>query len=217
MRKFRWQFLLVFATAIIVGLLIYFQQNNPVKKVINTPSPVTGGSYTEGLIGHFGRLNPLLAFKNQADRDINRLIFSSLIKFDSNGRPVADLAESWSVSSDATRYSVKLKPNVLWHNGIPFTAQDVVFTASLLQSRSQLLPQDLQEFWPLVQVNAVTDFEVEFLLPEPYSPFIDYLSFQILPANQLGNLTLEQIVDHPFNLAPVGTGPFPVSYTHLRA
>ena len=208
MRKFRWQFLLVFATAIIVGLLIYFQQNNPVKKVINTPSPVTGGSYTEGLVGRFGRLNPLLAFKNQADRDINRLIFSSLIKFDSNGRPVADLAESWSVSSDATRYSVKLKPNVLWHNGIPFTAQDVVFTTSLLQSRSQLLPQDLQEFWPLVQVNAVTDFEVEFLLPEPYSPFIDYLSFQILPANQLGNLTLEQIVDHPFNLAPVGTGPF---------
>ena len=208
MRKFRWQFLLVFVTAIVVGLLIYFQQNNPVKKVVNTPSPITGGSYTEGLVGRFGRLNPLLAFRNQSDRDINRLIFSSLIKFDSNGRPVADLAESWTVSSDATRYNVKLKPNVLWHNGIPFTAQDVVFTASLLQSRSQLLPQDLQEFWPLVQVNAVTDFEVEFLLPEPYSPFIDYLSFQILPANQLGNLNLEQIVDHPFNLAPVGTGPF---------
>jgi peptide/nickel transport system substrate-binding protein len=208
MRKFRWQFLLVFVTTIIVGLLIYFQQNNPVRKVINTPNPVTGGTYTEGLVGRFGRLNPLLAYQNQADRDINRLIFSSLIKFDSNGRPVADLAESWNVSSDATRYDVKLKPNVLWHNGVPFTAQDVVFTASLLQSRSPLLPKDLQDFWPLVQVNAVTDFEVEFLLPEPYSPFIDYLSFQLLPANQLGNLSLEQIVDHPFNLAPVGTGPF---------
>ncbi len=208
MRKFRWQFFLVFVTTIIVGLLIYFQQNNPVRKVVNTPSPVTGGSYTEALVGKFTRLNPLLAFKNQADRDVNRLIFSSLIKFDSNGRPMADLAESWDVSSDATRFTVRLKPNVLWHNGIPFTAQDVIFTTSLLQSGSQILPQDLRDFWPLVQVNAVTDFEVEFLLPEPYSPFIDYLSFQILPANQLGNLTLEQIVDHPFNLAPVGTGPF---------
>ena len=208
MRKFRWQFLLVFITTIIVGLLIYFQQNNPVRKVVNTPSPVTGGSYTEALVGRFNRLNPLLAFKNQADKDINRLIFSSLIKFDSNGRPVADLAESWDVSSDATRFNVRLKPNVLWHNGIPFTAQDVIFTTSLLQSGSQLLPQDLRDFWPLVQVNALTDFEVEFLLPEPYSPFIDYLSFQILPANQLGNLILEEIVDHPFNLAPVGTGPF---------
>ncbi len=208
MRKFRWQFLLVFLTTIIVGLLIYFQQNNPVKKVINTPSPVTGGSYTEGLVGKFNRLNPLLAFMNQADRDVNRLIFSSLIKFDSKGQPVADLAESWEVNNDATKFLVKLKPNILWHNGIPFTAQDVVFTSSLLQSGSELLPQDLKSFWPLVQVNAITDFEIEFLLPEPYSPFIDYLSFQILPANQLGNLTLDQIVDHPFNLAPVGTGPY---------
>ncbi|MEA4813212.1 MAG: peptide ABC transporter substrate-binding protein [Anaerolineaceae bacterium] len=208
MRKFRWQFLLVFTTLLVVGLLIFFQQTSPLKKVVNTPSPVTGGVYTEGLVGKFNRLNPMLAFHNQADKDINHLIFSSLIKFDSTGRPVADLAESWSVSEDATRYNIKLKPNVLWHNGVPFTAQDVVFTASLLQSRSPLLPKDLQEFWPLVQVNAINDFEVAFLLPEPYAPFIDYLSFQILPANQLGNLSLEQIVDHPFNLAPIGTGPY---------
>lgn len=208
MRKYRWQFLLVFITITIVGLLIFFQQNISVRKIVRTPSPVTGGTYTEGLVGQFGRLNPLLAFRNQADKDVNRLLYNSLIKFDSAGRPVADLAESWQISDDANRYTVKLKPNVLWHNNVPFTSQDVVFTASLLQGGSDLLPQDLREFWPLVQVNAINDFEVEFLLPEPFAPFLDYLNFQILPANQLGNLSLEQIVDHPFNLAPVGTGPF---------
>jgi peptide/nickel transport system substrate-binding protein len=46
------------------------------------------------------------------------------------------------------------------------------------------------------------------LLPEPFAPFLDYLTFGILPEHVLSGLTLEEMIDHPFNLAPVGTGPF---------
>ncbi|MDD4577333.1 MAG: ABC transporter substrate-binding protein, partial [Anaerolineaceae bacterium] len=41
-----------------------------------------------------------------------------------------------------------------------------------------------------------------------FAPFMDYLSFQILPAHLLGNLGIAELVDHPFNLAPIGSGPF---------
>jgi peptide/nickel transport system substrate-binding protein len=49
---------------------------------------------------------------------------------------------------------------------------------------------------------------MQFLLPEPFAPFLDYLTFGIIPEHILGGLSLEEMIDHPFNLAPVGTGPF---------
>ena len=106
MQKFRWQLLIVFITALVVGLVLFFQQRTPQVEVEETPNPISGGSYTEALVGSFMRLNPMLDHFNQADRDIDRLLFSSLIRFNSNGLPVGDLAQNWSVSADGAVYSV---------------------------------------------------------------------------------------------------------------
>ena len=45
-------------------------------------------------------------------------------------------------------------------------------------------------------------------MPEPFAPFLDYLSFGILPSHLLGNLSFDELVDSDFNLNPVGSGPF---------
>ena len=87
MKKLRWQVLVVVITILIAGGLLLTQQ--PSGSAIS-PEPVSGGIYTEALIGSFGRLNPLLDFSNSADRQIDRLIFSSLVKFDSRGIPIPD-------------------------------------------------------------------------------------------------------------------------------
>ncbi|NLC14501.1 MAG: hypothetical protein GX768_10735, partial [Chloroflexi bacterium] len=208
MQKFRWQLLIVFITALVVGLVLFFQQRTPQVEVEETPNPISGGSYTEALVGSFMRLNPMLDHFNQADRDINRLLFSSLIRFNSNGLPVGDLAQSWSVSADGAVYSVNMRTDAVWHDGTPVTTQDVIFTISLLQSQSPLIPVSLQELWNTVSVNAISDSSLEFSLPAAFAPFMDYLSFQILPAHLLGNLGVDQLVDHPFNLAPIGSGPY---------
>ena len=154
------------------------------------------------------RLNPMLDHFNQPDRDINRLLFSSLIHFDSNGLPVGDLAQSWNVSDDGAVYLVNMRTNAVWHDGTPVTSQDVVYTISLLQSQSPLIPSSVQELWNTVTVNAISDATLEFSLPAAFAPFMDYLSFQILPAHLLGNLGINELVDHPFNLAPIGSGPY---------
>ena len=91
MKKLRWQIFVVLITLIIVGVLLLSQKPTVTP---SSPEPVSGGIYTEALIGSFGRLNPLLDINNPADRDIDRLLFSSLIRFDSNGVPQPDLAES---------------------------------------------------------------------------------------------------------------------------
>ena len=54
---------------------------------ITLPEAAPGGIYTEALVGSMGRLNPMLDWNNSADRDVDRLIFSGLIRFDSRGLP----------------------------------------------------------------------------------------------------------------------------------
>src|SRR5664280_849674 len=132
MKKLRWQFLVVALTLIVVAVLLLTQQQPSVTPT--QPQPTSGGIYTEALVGSFGRLNPLLDLNNPADRDVDRLLFSGLIRFDSNGVPQPDLAESWANTPDGTVYNFTIRSNAVWQDGTPVTSDDVLFTISLLRS-----------------------------------------------------------------------------------
>jgi peptide/nickel transport system substrate-binding protein len=208
MKKFRWQLLIILVTGLVVGVLLILQQVNPSQVTESTPAPITGGVYTEGLVGEFLRLNPFLDIYNPPDHAVDKLIFDGLIKFDSQGIPQADLAESWGISQDGTTYNFSLRTDVFWHDGEPFSSNDVMFTIGLLQSGHGLIPSDLQNFWSEVQVVQLSETQIQFLLPEAFAPFLDYLTFGILPEHLLAGKGMEDLIDDPFNLAPVGTGPF---------
>jgi peptide/nickel transport system substrate-binding protein len=208
MKKFRWQLLIILVTGLVVGIFLIFQQMNSGEEIESTPSPISGGVYTEALIGDFMRLNPFLDIYNPPDHSVGRLIFNGLIRFDSQGIPQTDLAESWGVSKDGTVYNFSLRTDVFWHDGEKFDSTDVMYTIGLLQSQHGLIPEDVRNFWSEVEVVVLSDSQIQFLLPEPYVPFLDFLTFGILPEHILGGLGLEEMIDDPFNLAPVGTGPF---------
>ena len=208
MKKFRWQFLIILVTGLVVGVLLILQQVNPGNEAEATPEPISGGVYTEALVGEFLRLNPFLDIYNSPDHAVDQLLFSGLIRFDSEGIPQTDLAESWGVSQDGTTYNFSLRTDVFWHDGEPFTSSDVLYTIDILKSQHGLIPEDLRNFWAEVEAVALSDSQLQFLLPEPFAPFLDYLSFGILPEHILTGMGLEEMIDDPFNLAPVGTGPF---------
>ena len=98
MKRLRWQILVVLVTLVLVGVLLLSQK--PIATVIDE-QPTTGGRYTEGLVGAMGRLNPLLDWNNSPDRDVDRLLYSGVMRFDSRGMPEPDLAESWGTTEDA--------------------------------------------------------------------------------------------------------------------
>ena len=206
LKKFRWQLLIIFLTGIVIGILLLMEQPEPPGPV--EPEPVKGGNYTEALIGSLQRLNPLFDYHNQVDRDVNRLIYSRLITFDERGNAVKDLAASWGISADGTIYNFELKPDVKWHDGEPFTADDVLFTIELMRNGSNYIPADLQDFWSSIEVVSHSPTSLQFKLPEPFAPFLDYLSFGILPAHLLGDRDIEAIKDMDFNIQPVGSGPY---------
>ncbi|MGB8252681.1 MAG: peptide ABC transporter substrate-binding protein [Anaerolineaceae bacterium] len=205
MKKIRLQLIIILVTAVIVGILLIVQK--PISgSLLSAPS--AGGVYTEALIGEFGRLNPILDLHNQADHDIDRLIFSGLVSYDSSGLPLPDLAESWGISRDGTIYNFALRSGIVWHDGDPLTVDDIIFTVDLFRDPSTLIPEDLRTFWTEVAVEKIDETTIQFRLPEPFAPFLDYVGFGILPAHLLDGKTVDQLVEDPFNLQPVGTGPY---------
>lgn len=207
MRKLRWQLLIIFLAGLVVGILLLGEQPEPISP-LETPEPVKGGVYTEALVGSVMRLNPLLSPYNPVDREISRLIYSGILRFVGTGAPQADLAETWGVSQDGTLYNVTLKEKAQWHDGQPVTADDVLFTVDLLRKGSDIIPTDIQDFWKDVEVVKLDVLVLQFRLSEPFAPFADYLTFSVLPKHLLDGKSLEEMIDLPFNLQPVGSGPF---------
>jgi peptide/nickel transport system substrate-binding protein len=206
MKKFRWQLLILFVAGLIVGILLILEKRGGLG-ITSTPQPVEGGIYTEAIIGSLVRLNPLLDSANQADRDVDQLIFSGLVRFDSTGVPQPELAEI-TTSLDGLIYNVKLKESLTWHDGQPLTSADVIFTIDLIKNGKGFIPDDIIEMWKSIEAIQLDDQNLQFKLAEPFAPFQDYLTFGILPKHILGRLTLTQILDSDFNLNPVGSGPF---------
>lgn len=211
MKRLRWQILVVILTLVVVGVLLLTQQ--PMGPVQVLPQPATGGVYSEGLVGSLGRLNPLLDWNNPADRDIDRLLFSGLFRFDERGIPQPNLAESWGVNEEGTIYNVTLHSNAVWHDGIPVTSDDVIFTINLIKSNGSLYPQDVKDLWSKVEVTKLNEHNLKFTIPEPFAPFMDYLSFGVLPKHLLEGVPPDGLATTDFNINPIGSGPY--KFDHL--
>lgn len=205
-KKLRWQILIIVLALIVIAVVLWGQQAEPV--LVEAPEPTGGGIYREGVVGSLIRLNPLLAVFNPPDQDPSRLLFSGLIHFDSTGLPQPDLSSSWGISRNGEVYNLLLRTDALWHDGEPVTSDDVVFTVSLLKNSEFPSQEDLAAFWKEIEVEALDEHTLQFRLPEAFAPFLDYLDFGILPVHLLGDLSAQEIVDSPYNLQPVGSGPF---------
>jgi peptide/nickel transport system substrate-binding protein len=205
MSKLRWQLLLVALALVAIAILLLARQ--PILRAF-LAQPGEGGVYIEALVGSIGRLNPLLDAANPADQDIDRLLFSGLVRFDDRGNPQPDLAETWGVSLDGTTYNFTLRPNLTWQDGSPLTTADVAFTIELMRSPDLPIAEDLRALWESVEVVVLDDQNMQFILPNAFAPFLDYLAFGVLPQHLLGQMTPGEILNAPYNLEPVGSGPY---------
>ncbi|HEX4936859.1 MAG TPA: ABC transporter substrate-binding protein, partial [Gemmatimonadaceae bacterium] len=141
---------------------------------------------------------------------VNKVLFPGLVRPDESLRPTPDLALAWSTSDDGLRTTFTLRPGVTWHDGTPFTADDVKFTFDQildLSSGSRLR----SDFAALAGVDVVDSLTVTFRFKAPFAPFLTLLGYNagILPKHLLQGKPLSASTD--FNRRhPVGTGPFKV-------
>lgn len=207
MKKYRWQFLILFLTGLVVGLLLIMEKRGGLGE-ISTPQPAQGGIYTEALVGSLQRLNPLLDDDNSVDRDIDSLVFSGLVRFDSRGIAQPELAESIGVSQDGLLYNISLEPDLTWHDGESLTTRDILFTIELIRNGKGFIKSDIRKLWSSVEVYIFDDQHMQLKLPEAFSPFMDYLAFGVLPQHLFEGMTIDDIAESPLNLQPIGSGPY---------
>ncbi|MBD3208464.1 MAG: hypothetical protein GF370_03350, partial [Candidatus Nealsonbacteria bacterium] len=169
--------------------------------------PAQGGTHIEGVVGSPRFINPLYAPSSDVDRDLAELIFSGLLKYDSEGRIQPDLAEKYEILEDGKVYEFHLKDNLRWHDSQPLTADDVIFTVNSIQNadvKSPLRPQ-----WLGVEVERVSDSVVRFRLQDKSAVFLENCTLKILPQHIWGNISIKNFSLSPRNLKdPVGSGPF---------
>jgi peptide/nickel transport system substrate-binding protein len=207
MRYIRTQAILALIGLALVASLLFIQSQGLVTRVV----PACGGTFSEGVVGGPARFNPLFDSANPAERDVDRLIFSGLMKFDSSGRPTPDLARSYAVSADGLSYTFVLQDGLRWHDGAAVSDQDVLFTVGLLQAADYPGPRDVSAFWQKVQVMSPSRNTVRFTLPEPFAPFLDYTTVGLLPQHLLHDQSPAQLLNSAFNTDPVGAGPMKLS------
>lgn len=201
-RKIFWGAVFVFLAALLLG-----SADLAATRIVSVPS--VGGTYTEGLVGTPKLINPLFAPLNDVDRDLVSLIFSGLFRPNENLEPVPDLAERYQWSADGKTLEVTLRKDALFHDGVPLTADDVIFTYQAVKNAASRSPLAGQ-FQDITFVR-VDDFTVQFQLPAPDPSFLISLTLGILPAH-----IWEEIPDAyahlaDVNLKPIGTGPYQFS------
>jgi peptide/nickel transport system substrate-binding protein len=173
------------------------------------PGPAGGVSLHDALVSEgedrvtvllgLARLPPLDPFASPDPQAgvILRCLFDALVTVGPDGTLLPELAESWEYSPTARELVVKLRNGVLFHNGEPLRARDVVFTYT--KALTGRVPPGVR-----VHVFEGGEREVVFKFSVPFPGFLELHGLQpVVPA-----LHYEEVGPERFARAPVGTGPF---------
>lgn len=147
-----------------------------------------------------------------SDIMVGKTLFNNLVRFsfEDGSTVVADLAESWEVDADSRVWTFNLRDDVVWHDGTPFTAADVVFTVEAIRS-PDIASRWNAAFVTLDTIEALDDHTVQFTFREPFAPLLSTLAYNlaIVPAHVLSEMDLSQPSGPTaFVTNPIGTGPF---------
>jgi peptide/nickel transport system substrate-binding protein len=163
-------------------------------------------------------VNPHLSV---GDKDLaaSRITYEPLANFDKNGNMVPLLAveipsiENGQLASDGTSVTWKLKQDVKWADGEPFTADDVLFTYQYI-SNPDVKATSAAAYAEVDKVEALDDYTVKITFKKPttswFTPFVSQLGM-IIPRHIFEAYNGANAVDAPENLKAIGTGPYYVS------
>lgn len=146
------------------------------------------------------RINPAM----DEHGEINALIFDGLTDHDGNDQVIPRLAKSWDYDDETYTYTFHLEEGVTWHDGEPFTAEDVKFTIEAIMDPAND-SENAPNYEDVEEINVVDDHTVTFRLKAPNAAFLDYMTMPILPKHLLEG---EDMQTSDFFRKPIGTGPY---------
>ena len=183
--------------------------------VTATPEPVTvskGGTVIEGTFADAMYLNPIMHTDNASDK-VCDMLYDGLTEINPDDlTSLPELAERWEVSDDSLTFTFYLRDDVTFHDGEPFTADDVKFTyeAILNEDINSIRRSDIADILTPEQIVVLDDYTIQFQLSQVDAAFLCCkTTYGIIPEHILGELTADEFNASAFNtLEPVGTGPY---------
>ncbi|MBY6092203.1 peptide ABC transporter substrate-binding protein [Maritimibacter alkaliphilus] len=176
-----------------------------------TPPEAPAGRIIVGMSQESTVFNPLMV-KIEVDDSVHFSLFDALFRVTPEGEIVPNLAtevptqDNGGISADGLNWTIKLRDDVKWHDGEPFTAEDVKFTLELI------LNPDFRS-WRTIGHNLLSDIEVvspteiTWKMAKPFAPYLNFLTETfIVPKHAFDGV--EDPNAAPFNSAPIGTGAF---------
>ncbi|PKM78370.1 MAG: ABC transporter substrate-binding protein [Firmicutes bacterium HGW-Firmicutes-15] len=146
-------------------------------------------------------INPVVTGQSE----LVSIIYSGLMKYDASGKPIVDLAKSYTYDENSLTYTFNLRPGVLWHDGKPLTAEDVVFTYKELTTDKTLSSSMLSDYKDIASVKAKDENTVEITLSQYNAAMLNNFTIGIIPKHLLEG---QDLTTSSFNQNPVGTGRY---------
>ena len=170
--------------------------------------PAYGDTFVEALTGNISGLIPNV-LSDSASFEVGGLLYNGLVTRDKNLNLVGDIAESWTFSRDCLELTLRLKKNVRWHDGRPFTADDAVFTyETMIDPRTPTAYRE--DFKAVASAVAPDPYTLRVRYKEPYAKALQTWETWMLPRHVLEPYARAgKLRDAPQNrTGPVGTGPY---------
>lgn len=165
--------------------------------------PAYGDIMVEGSIGDASNLIPLLA-SDSASHSISGMIFNGLVKYDRNIQVTGDLAESWEISKNGLVITFHLRKNVRWHDGHPFTAEDVLYTYKVTVDPKTPTAYS-GDFMKVKKAEVLDPYTFRVTYDKPFAPALMSWGAAVLPKHLLEG---KDITKSPLARHPIGTGPY---------
>lgn len=169
--------------------------------------PVDGDWLIYHLSAEPATLNPITATDAYESRVNSGNIYETLIERNNETLELEPLlAQSWEISEDKLTYTFKLREDVKWQDGEPFTSQDVVFSYETIMNPKVDAPQLRAYYQEIRDVEAIDDYTVKFTYARPYFLALEFCGgMPIVPKHifEQGDFNT-----NPAGRDPVGTGPY---------
>lgn len=170
-------------------------------------APAYGDTFIEASIGDIAGLIPNIT-TDSASHEVGSMIYDGLVRTDRNLNYVGQMAESWTFSKDCLQLTFKLRRDIKWHDGRPFTADDVLFTyQTMINPKTPTAYKE--DFLAVKQAEILDRYTVGVTYAYPTAKALQSWATWILPKHLLEPYAAEgRLRESPQNTRPVGTGPY---------
>ncbi|MCA9752590.1 MAG: peptide-binding protein [Gemmatimonadetes bacterium] len=175
--------------------------------VADPTAPLDGGTAVVGLFSDLDGLNEFVSTDAVATEVMEYVLYLPLLRWSETYEIEGALARDWQFSEDRRTVTMQLREDVRWHDGVPTTADDVVFSFDRFRDPA-LAYADIGSMRFLDSVEKVGPYEVRFRFSRAYANQLADLRRVILPKHLLESIPSAEMESAEFNRKPVGNGPF---------